>query len=186
MLGSTRLHRAARRGVLTAALLAGTVAVAPAGASTVTVPGCFGVGVIVCDPTLDYELPYRVTTTHTTIPVCAGTCTEVPLDVPGVAAQPSHVCVTTEDRAGNQTLNTCAPASTPRLIRCSGSTGYYVVDGDGNELLNACVDTVETPSLGLGRCTGYVGNLAYNGYRVYDRNTGQTWIDGCTNIDVQS
>jgi hypothetical protein len=120
-----------------------------------------------------------VTTTQTTIPVCAGTCTDVPVDVPGVASQPSHVCVTAQDRSGATTVDTCTPASTPRLVRCSSpSTGYYVVDENGNVLLDGCVDT-PTPTLGLRRCTIDLSDASVNSYQVYDRSTGEVWIDGC-------
>jgi hypothetical protein len=180
MLGSTRLRRALTVAALScSAVVGGVTAAAPAGATTVTVPGCYGVGVIVCNPTLDAVLPYKVTSTATTIPVCAGTCTDVTVDVPGVASQPSHVCVTAEDRVGNLVVDTCAPAGTPRLVKCYGSTGYYVEDGNGNELFNACLDPSLVPALATRRCTTYVGDTRVNSYQVYDTNSGEVWVDGC-------
>jgi hypothetical protein len=185
MLGSIRLRRVLGVAALTCSTVVGGVTAAtPAGATTETVPGCYGVGVIVCNPTVDAVLPYKVTTTQTTVPVCAGTCTDVTVDVPGVQSQPSHVCVTAQDRVGNTTIDTCTPAGTPRLVKCYGATGYYVEDGNGNELLNACLDPSLVPALTTRRCSLYVGTTHVNSYQVYDTNSGQVWVDGCGSVNT--
>ena len=54
-------------------------AATPAHADDVTLSGCWGAGVIVCDVSVEYgELP-GIERYTTTVPVCAGSCTYVPV-----------------------------------------------------------------------------------------------------------
>lgn len=176
---STRLRRTATVAATSAALLlGGTAASGPASAGEVTVPGCFGAVIIYCNPTLEYYLPYSVTTSPSTVPVCAGTCVDVPVPVPSVTSHgDARVCVTARDRNGNTNLNTCTPIAAPRALRCSSpATGYYVVDGNGNMVLDACVYTGDVPRPAAAVCYDYWTGQP-NGVTVYDRNSGYTYIN---------
>jgi hypothetical protein len=181
-----RLRRVLATASLSAAFVAGaTMVAAPAEATTKTVSGCFGVVVIYCDPTVEYVLPFAVGTTTTTIPVCAGTCTDVPVPVPTVDTVGSpRVCVTAHDRNGAQNLNTCAPIATPRLVPCSeyypyyyDYTGYVVEDANGNVVLNGCVSTSDyTPYIEVVQC--YDGSTGL--YVYYSRLPRQVrTVDTC-------
>lgn len=89
--------------LLAAPLLAAGVA-GTAQAESVTVPGCWGAttSAIVCNPTVTYTVPVGVTTYETVVPVCAGTCVDVPVTlVTTTPGQPLSTCVSWTDRAGN-------------------------------------------------------------------------------------
>ena len=94
---SRMLHRALA--ALLALPLAATVGTATAAAEEITVPGCYGVSVVVCDPTVQYGA--GVETYTTVIPVCAGTCEDVRVTlVRPAAGEPLSLCVSYEDRLG--------------------------------------------------------------------------------------
>jgi hypothetical protein len=176
---SARLRRVATVATLSTALIGlATTAAAPASATSKTVTGCFGVVVVYCDPTVEYVLPFTVGTTTTTVPVCAGTCTDVPVPVPTVSlVGGAHVCVTANDRNGSQNLNTCLPLAAPRLASCYyGDTGYRVVDANDNEILNACYYTGDVPRPGYRVCHSYDGTP---GVTLWDRNSGTEYLTTC-------
>ena len=77
------------------------LAAAPAQAESVTVPGCFGAVVLVCQPTVTVQSPAVVGTYELTVPVCAGSCYDVPVTMvsAGVSGTAS-VCVSYESREG--------------------------------------------------------------------------------------
>jgi hypothetical protein len=78
-------------------LLAVPLALAPPAHADPIVDGCYGVAVVVCDPTV--SAPVGVNTTE--VPVCAGTCTYVAVPVPDVGSVNDDVCATwTDDRGG--------------------------------------------------------------------------------------
>ncbi len=52
---------------------------APAAAQGVTVPGCYGVVLAACNPTVSGVEMYEGT-----VPVCVSTCTYVPVSTPGM------------------------------------------------------------------------------------------------------
>lgn len=89
----------------TVAAAIGLVAAAAPGAAqagTTTVPGCYGVGVVVCDLTIRIGAPIGVESYQTTLPVCAGTCTYVPVTlVRTTAGEPTAACYSYKDLAGN-------------------------------------------------------------------------------------
>ncbi len=94
--------------VLVGALAAPLVvcfAAGPSWAEDVTVPGCYaGVSgqTTLCDPTVSYGTPYTVGTYQTQVPICAGSCTYVPMTWPWLApGEGTKVCVTWID--GNDT-----------------------------------------------------------------------------------
>ena len=88
--------------VLAAApLLMGTVA-GSAHAGDTTIPGCYGAGVVVCNLTISIGAPIGVGTYQTTIPVCAGTCRDVPVTLVGTTpGEPARACYRYSDYYGN-------------------------------------------------------------------------------------
>ena len=89
--------------LLATPVLAATVA-GTAHAGSVTIPGCYGAtsNGIVCNPTVSYGVPLGVDTYEETIPVCAGTCVDVPVTLVRTApGEPLLVCASWTDRAGN-------------------------------------------------------------------------------------
>lgn len=137
-----------------------------AAAADPTLPGCYGAATaIVCNVTVDVRLPYAVGTTQTTVPVCAGTCTDVPVTlVQATATWPGEVCVSYTDRSGTQQSRTCRTLNQPTVPDTSGlvaevvslltryelrgcgpfDTGFYVYDNEQNRpLANTCFDTFE-------------------------------------------
>lgn len=86
---------------LLAAPLALTTLAAPAQASTgVTLPGCYGAGsAVYCDVTVTIPVPVEVY--ETSVPVCAGTCTDVPVTLARLDRDEEIViCATWTNRAG--------------------------------------------------------------------------------------
>lgn len=162
-----RLRRALARAA--AVLLAVPAALAlstPAQADPIEVDGCYGVAVVVCDPAIDVVLPVGLEPWSTTIPVCAGTCTDVPVDAYTVGTNDEpRVCVKTEDRNGNESRS-CVPLGTGGLPEyfvgtCpNGESGLYVYDSNGNTVVNACF---YVGSYSVERCgTGYAGAYVYD------------------------
>jgi hypothetical protein len=83
---------------------------APAAAQGVTVPGCYGAVVIVCDPTVSTY--GGVETSMTQYPVCAGSC----VTVPGPGVDTSNLdrlvgCASWTTRSGSG-QEVCAAVST--------------------------------------------------------------------------
>jgi hypothetical protein len=70
-------------------------------AGATTVPGCYGASTaIVCNPSADVGLPYGVETYEMTVPVCAGTCQDVPVTLVRTKPGQSYlVCTSYEDAA---------------------------------------------------------------------------------------
>jgi uncharacterized membrane protein len=79
------------------AALAMTTAAAPAGADPIGVEGCYGVSVVICNPTVN-----GVSTSYSQVPVCAGTCTVINVPRPRV----SQPCVSYQDYYGTES-GTC-------------------------------------------------------------------------------
>ena len=97
------------RGTLAAAVLV-TVPLAGTASADVTVPGCYGAATVVyCDPTVTATVPYTVESYETTVPVCAGTCYDVPVTLLSLeqTGAPLAVCATRYSQAGVPTT-TCA------------------------------------------------------------------------------
>jgi len=111
--------------VTVALLLLGAVTIGAAPASAdVTVPGCFGAVVVYCDPTV--ATGYDVETYDTTVPVCAGTCVDVPVKFVRVTGSGSSlVCVTLTPRGGTP-QTTCDE-------QVSGAVSDYVNTKVGEE-----------------------------------------------------
>jgi hypothetical protein len=88
--------------VVAASALAVAALAVPASAGSKTIPGCYGASsVIVCDPTVSWGVPVGVETYETTVPVCAGTCQDVPVTlVRRTSGEPLAVCATWTDRNG--------------------------------------------------------------------------------------
>lgn len=80
-----------------AALPLALSSVSGAAAEDVTVDGCYGVAVIVCDPTVHVSSPVKLQRYTMTVPVCAGTCTYVPVPMyRTVDGGSPYLCVTWE------------------------------------------------------------------------------------------
>lgn len=79
-------------------------------AQTVTVPGCYGGGTnatIVCNLTITVGVPADVETYDTTVPVCLGTCQQVPVTLVRTApGDPLLVCYSYTNGAGTP-LGSC-------------------------------------------------------------------------------
>lgn len=156
---------------------------APAQAEEVEVPGCYGVSVVVCDPAVEFVLPAGTRPWSTTIPVCAGTCQEVPVNaVTAELHEDPYVCIKTEDRNGNES-RTCRPigvtplppVGVPTVELCdNGQTGVVIYNEDGSTLFRRCANTDVLPTWYVGECSYY----GESGYYVYDEN-GNTVVNGC-------
>lgn len=130
----------------------------PAAADEVTVlPGCWGAATaIYCDVKVEYTLPYDVDTYTTTVPVCAGTCTDVPVTLVSATPQESpQVCLSYENRAGAVVYRHCQPLTPPtidpdpwvdfarellsryRVSRCGDGFRVYDTQG-GYDVIDAC------------------------------------------------
>lgn len=173
------MYQFLRRALVAAATLPFLALPVTAHADGVTVPGCFGAAsAIICDPTVEYVLPLDVTTYQTSVPVCAGSCYDIPVTL--VRSNPvtnPHVCFSYADRSGNVT-STCQPLAAPSVQAhpCGYPyTGYVIEDGDGNTLLNACIDRTQIPSVKLVKCPP--GEAGY--YITYD---GDTLLNLCFTI----
>lgn len=71
-------------------------------AGDTTIRGCYGVGVVVCDLTITINAPIGVESYQTYIPVCAGTCTTVPVTfVRTTPGEPTQLCYRYSDFYGN-------------------------------------------------------------------------------------
>lgn len=107
------------------ARVAATLLVAPllttavptsAQAVDVTIPGCYGASTAVyCDITLSIPAPYTVETYNTTVPVCAGTCTDVPVTLVRLKSTGDDlaICVTWENRSGYPAGGVCTNSLDP-------------------------------------------------------------------------
>lgn len=87
-----------------AALAAAAVAAPSASANTIineyiedTLDGCYGVGVVICDPHLTGT---SVGFTRTDVPVCVRTCQTVGVPVPSVDSS-DRLCVASTDQNGS-------------------------------------------------------------------------------------
>lgn len=89
----------------------------PAYAEDVTVPGCYGAGdAIVCNLTVTYTGVPGVEFYSETVPVCAGTCYDVPVTfVRADFSEAFRVCASWTDGAGNP-QGTCDPGFVDRLL----------------------------------------------------------------------
>lgn len=81
-------------------------ATAPATADGRLLDGCYGVGVVVCDP---YTSGSPVDYDYLPVPVCAGSCQTVNVPVPGLSDD--DICVGWTDQAGNETERCLRPRS---------------------------------------------------------------------------
>ena len=77
-------------------------------ASAQTVPGCYGVLLVFCDPTVSAEVPYELDRRTILVPVCVGSCTYVPVTypVPHSTGGDVEACATWETQWGSQS-GTC-------------------------------------------------------------------------------
>lgn len=156
---------AARLAVVAAtAPLAVGLAAGTASAETITLfEGCYGASsVIVCDGELSYTLPYDVESYQTTVPVCAGTCTNVPVTLFRTVStgQPLALCFSRTSHAGVTTTTCTADVvgtvgalaeqvvdiidniDVEDLVRfedCWGGTGWEI--WIGNRRVDACLET---------------------------------------------
>lgn len=129
---------------LTLLPLALGVLAAPAQADPVTVPGCFGVAVVVCDPTVTITSPTTVGTYEITVPVCAGTCQDVPVTLVS-ASQPgtTSICLSYETREGAP-WQYCVTRAVPPVPDYPGIVTEFVEDFvDGRSVNEIVDDTVE-------------------------------------------
>ncbi|HEX8003311.1 MAG TPA: hypothetical protein VF519_11515 [Mycobacteriales bacterium] len=78
-------------------LLAAPLAFATPAKADPIVEGCWGVGVVVCDPSLRLTL---VETGSTQVPVCAGTCRYVTVPTVREGGYPQQACVDYRTTAG--------------------------------------------------------------------------------------
>lgn len=159
-----------------AALVAATAA--PAAATEVTVPGCYGAVVVACDITIEVGLPVGVETYQTEVPVCAGTCTDVPVTlVRTTSGDPTQVCVSYENRSGAEVFRNCGPGdvqSPYEVGRCgTGNRGVYVYDTqNGYYLVDLCGGVVVPYE--VGRC-----GFKNQGFYVYDSQNGTYLVEAC-------
>lgn len=131
---------------------------------TVTVPGCFGAGspsLVICNLTVKVGVPAGAETYQTTIPVCAGTCQNVPVTlVRTTAGEPTQVCYS-YNTLGGPTVTTCYSPDT------AGPWIDYVVQAVQNAL-----NTVDqTVAYALDRVNYYyyrVCTIAANAADDYD------------------
>lgn len=137
------LHRVAA--TLLALPLAALVGTPAAHADDVTVPGCYGVSVVVCDPTVSYGLPVGVETYQTEIPVCAGSCQYVRVTLVRTAAgEPFQVCASYESLSGSVTSRCATVPDTADLVQdVLDIVRNLLEDVDVNEILQNLGETVQ-------------------------------------------
>ena len=104
----SRLVRRAATAALSLPLAFGAVlASAPAAQASggVTVPGCYGVGIVICDPTVTYPEPVAVDKYTVIVPVCTGTCEYVKVTLVRVTTtgDPIVACGSFTSLSGQQT-----------------------------------------------------------------------------------
>ena len=165
-------HALARAAAVLLAVPAPFAFALPAQADPIEVPGCYGVAVVVCDPAIDIVLPVGLEPWSTTIPVCAGTCQDVPVNAYTVGTNSDpQACVKTEDRSGNESRS-CVPLSLGalpnyRAVSCGSSdyVGRRIVDENGSTVVDACVyvGQITVPNYSVELCgSGYVGARVYD------------------------
>lgn len=132
-----------RRSLALLPLALGALA-APAQADPVTLEGCFGVAVVVCDPTVTVTAPTTVGTYEYTVPVCAGSCYDVPVTmVSGGVAGTASLCVSYETRAGVP-WQYCITRALPVIPDYPGIVTGFVEDFVDDRTVNEIVaDTSE-------------------------------------------
>lgn len=97
--------------LLVAVPLAATLG-APAASADVTVPGCYGVAVVVCEPTVDVGLPAGIELYEENVPICAGSCQYVRVTLVRFGAgEPLHACVSYRSLSGTTTVRCADPDS---------------------------------------------------------------------------
>ena len=171
------MNQRIRRLVTTAALavltVAGTVGLAaPADATSVLVPGCYGAAdTIYCDITVKVELPLGVDTTNSTVPVCVVICVDVPVTAPVVTLDNPNggICVTANDRNGNQNFNKCLDVAVV-VGSCGDSLGYRIT------IVDATLLGCEAFVPGLPRIVLCAGQ---GGFYYFDEVTHIQIGDGC-------
>jgi hypothetical protein len=134
--------------VLLAAPLALAATTGAAHATSVTVPGCYGAGTaIVCNLTVTVGVPAGVETYETSVPVCVGTCMDVPLTlVRRTSGDPLQVCVSYTTYGGSY-VSTCADVDAYRALLADVFDIAYT-------------EVCHNPSLTV-ECSRSVDNLAY-------------------------
>jgi hypothetical protein len=139
--------------VLLAAPLALAATAGAAHATSVTVPGCYGASTaIFCNVTVTVGVPAGVETYTTTIPVCVGTCQDVPLTlVRTTSGDPLQVCVSYTTYSGSYVSD------------CADVAAYRALLADVFDI--AYQSVCHSPSLTV-ECSGSVDNLAYRIERI--------------------
>jgi len=152
-----------RRCTTTLALLVTTLGAAlglagPASADVVQIPGCYGVGIVLCDITVSVDTPAEITGfTTIDVPVCVQTCQTLHVPVPTLATNLNgSICVTANDLSGQRNLDECIPYGFEVVVGpCLSGVGYAITIG-GVRALGCNVGAgTPVPTICIG--TGNVG-----------------------------
>ena len=137
--------------------LAATIGTGTASANhSVTVPGCYGAGTsgtVICNLTVTVGVPVGAETYQTTVPVCAGTCQQVPVTLARTTpGEPTRVCYS-YNTLGGLPQTTCYDAAT-------------IVDNYVNFVLGAVENALNTVNYQVYRYCNTAAN-ALDNYEIY-------------------